>query len=168
MKKTVIKIRFLKKDEIASLTEDVKHFPDLVYVSERVWRKRKAHVLEIGNRFAGVVVVYRFNGWVKLGPLVVLGKYQGKGLGKKLLKHAIDRYKKSNILITSTNPKVGRIASLHGFKEMGGLLSLPLVVKLFLLKQFLEYLGIKTVFEALRKRLAGRRGKRLYFIRFSP
>lgn len=168
MKKTVIKTRFLKKDEIASLTEEVRHFPDLVYVSEHIWRKKKAHVLEVDNRFAGVVVVYRFSGWVKLGPLVVLEKYQGKGLGKKLLKHAINRYKKSNILINSTNPKVGRIASSYGFKEIDGFLSLPLTVKLFLLKQLFEYLRIKTVFEALRKRLAGRRGKRSYFIRFSP
>ena len=163
----VIKTRFLKKNEVTSLTDEVRYFPDLIYVSEHIWEKRKVHILEVNNRLAGVVVVYRFSSWVKLGPLVVLEKYQGKGLGKKLFKYAINRYKKSNILISSTNSKVGKIASLYGFKDIGGFISLPLTVKFFLLKQLFEYLRLKTIFEALRKRLAGRRGKRLYFIKFS-
>lgn len=168
MKKTVFKTRFLKKDEIISLTEEVKFFPDLIYVSERIWKKQKAHIFEVDNRFAGVIVAYQFNDWVKLGPLVILNKYQGKGLGKELLKYAIDRYSRKNIFINSTNPKVERIAASLGFKKKHSFLSLPQTVKIFLLKHSFEYVGIKTIREAIRKRLTGRRGKRLYFIRFSP
>jgi GNAT superfamily N-acetyltransferase len=168
MEKAVFTTRFLTDAEVTTLTREVKSFPDLVYVPRRVWQKHKVHVLSVNGRFAGVIIAYVFEGWVKLGPLVILGKFHGKGLGKALVKHAVDKHRSKNILITSTNPKVGKIAALYGFKKMAGFLSLPLTAKIFLLRQLLDYLRMETVAEVVRKSFAGRRGKRTYFVKFSP
>ena len=71
--------------------QDVRLFPDLVFVSRARWRRLiDPYVLEVDRVFAGVCGVYSFDRWIKLGPLVLLKKYHGCKLGKRLLKTIID------------------------------------------------------------------------------
>lgn len=168
MQKVVLKTRFLNDKEIEALTKDIYDFPDLIYVGKNVWRKKRVHVIEVAHRFAGVLVDYHFGRWVKLGPVVILKKYQGKGLGKTLLKRVIGKYKNKNLSLNTTNPHIKRIAIKLGFKETPGYFYLPLSVKVFLIKQLFDYLGIINIKEAVRKKLTAPRNNRSYFLKYSP
>ena len=168
MEKAVVISRFLKNKEIEALTADIYSFPNLVYVGVNVWKKQKAYVTEVNRQFAGVLVAYEFGDWVKLGPLVILKKYQKKGLSKILLKNVISKYKNKNITVNTTNPYIEKIALEYGFKKVPNYFFLPMPVKKFLIGHLLNYSGIKNIAEAIRKALFMPRGKRKYFIRLFP
>jgi len=156
--------RKLEDQEIKSLIADTKSFPDLTYVSKSRWQSfASPYVLEINNSFAGVCAIYRLTNWVKIGPLVILKKYQGKGYGKTLMKKVIDENNDKKLYIGSSCPIVGRIVTGFGFKKVT-LLSLPKEIKLFLIKQIFEYFSFNLITEAIRKRLILKREKYNFFV----
>lgn len=168
MKRPVIANRNLSDGEIKKLIRDVAFFPDLIYVSHEIWSKQPVYVIESDGQMLGVVIVYVFGNWIKIGPLVILKKFHGKGYGKLLLRMVFEKYKNKNAFMSSTNPAVGKITLKHGFHTEKNFLSLPNIVKLFLLRQLVDYLRIKNASEAIRKNFFGRRNKRKYFIKYSP
>lgn len=163
----VFKTRFLTNAEIGILNKEVLNFSHLIYVAPWIWKKQPVETAEVDGRLAGVLVVYRFDNWIKLGPMAILKKYQGRGLGKCLLRKALSKSKERNIFINSTNPLVEKIALSHGFKEINGFLLLPNKIRIFLVKQAFDYITLKNFLEIMRKMLGMPRGKRKYFIKYS-
>lgn len=157
--------RKLKDQEIKSLIVDIKSFPDLTYVSKSRWQSFKSpYVLEINDSFVGVCIIYKLTNWVKIGPLVILKKYQGKGYGKILMKKIIDDNSDKKLYIGSSCRIVGKIATGFGFKKTT-LLSLPKEIKLFLIMQLFEYINFNLALENLRKRFVLKRGRYSFFVR---
>ena len=158
--------RPLKDREITLLINDVRKFPDLVFVSSRLWRNfENSYVLEDKNLFIGVCIIYLFKDWVKIGPLVILRKLQGKGYGKQLFRKVVNENKNRNIFIASSNRAVERIVYKLGFTRVRKYFDLPIIIKFFLLKQLCEYLNPQLIIEAVRKRLFLKRGRFNFFIK---
>jgi len=103
--------------------------------------------------------------WIKLGPLVFLKKYHGKGYGKILLKKIVIDYSNKNIFITSSNIAVQKIISRLGFKEINGYFKLPTPILLFLIKQLYEHIHWKMITEFFRKIFTMTRNARKYYIK---
>jgi len=157
--------RKLEDQEIKSLIADTKSFPDLTYVSKSRWQSfASPYVLEIDNSFAGVCIIYELTNLVKIGPLVILKKYQGKGYGKILMKKVIDDNNDKNLYIGSSCPILSKIVIGFGFKKVT-VFSLPKEIKLFLIKQLFDYLSFNLITEAVRKRLNLKRGKYGFFVK---
>ena len=96
--------RPLKENEINLLMKDIELYPDLVYVKESRFRKyNDAYIVEQDKEFVGLCGIYEMKDWVKLGPLVFLKKFHGKGYGKILLNKIVNDYSNTNIFITSSN-----------------------------------------------------------------
>lgn len=160
----IIKRPLLNK-EINLLIADIKLFPDLVYVGRKKWLSFKnIYVAEKERDLLGVCVIYELKNWIKLGPLVVLKKHQGKGIGKTLIKKIVKDLKEKNIFITSSNPLVKKIALSMDF-EVRSFFSLPYGIKLFLIKQLIEYVGLTFFIETLRKKIIFNKKSYLFFIK---
>ncbi len=83
--------------------------------------------------------------WVKLGPLVFLKKFHGKGYGKILLNKIVNDYSNKNIFITSSNIAVQKIIGRLGFDEINSYFKLPAPILLFLIKQLYEHIHWKMI-----------------------
>lgn len=152
--------------EIDWLINDIRQFPNLTYVSKKRWENFKhCYVLEVNNNFVGVCVVYPLEEWVKIGPLVILKKYQRKGYGNHLFTNVIRRYRNKNIFVASSNKAVENITIREGFVKIENYFRLPSVIKLFLLKQIFEYLNVTLMTEMVRKRLFFNRKKFSFFLK---
>ncbi len=163
-----IRRRSLTESEITRLVQDVRLFPDLAYVSPVRWRRLiDPYVLEVDRVFAGVCGVYNFNQWIKLGPLVVLEKYHGNGLGKLLLKTIIDDHSAVSVFITSTHPAVQHVMESFGFQHVSSFFSLPKEVKRLLIRQITEHMNILFLYEALRKGFFLQKGIRKFYVRLA-
>lgn len=159
--------RKLTSLEIKKLIKETKSFPDLIYVSSSHWHKfKKPYCLLVDNNFAGVCAIYDRRDFVKIGPLVILNKFSGKGLGKKMLQHVIQENKNKSLLITSSNQFVGKIVLALGFEKIPNAFLLTTNMRLFLVGQLFEYLNLQTIKEWLRKRKLSQRGKREFYLKF--
>ncbi len=157
--------RFLKESEIKLLMEDIKLYPDLVYIKKELFKKlKKTYVVEVNKKLAGICGIYEIEDWVKLGPLVFLKKYHGKGYGKILLSKIVGDYPGKKLFITSSNIAVQKIVSKLNFQEVESYFNLPTIVKLFLIKQLFEYFHWELIVEFLRKKFTMKRNKRMYYI----
>ena len=111
--------RPLKENEINLLIEDIKLYPSLIYVKKSEFKKYKnAYVIEENGQFVGICGIYEIKDWVKLGPLVFLKKFHGKGYGKILLNKIVSDYAKQNIFVDSSNVAMQKIISRLKFKEV--------------------------------------------------
>jgi len=168
MQKTRIIIRRLSDKEIDSLINEIKLFPHLTYVSRNNFQKAKTiYVLEIDNKLAGICVVYPERNWVKLGPLVFLNAYQGRGLATNLILEILKSNSDKNIIVVSSNPKVKNILNKFGFIKARSFISLEREVKILLLKQLLEYSGLRIYLEAIRKRIFMKRGSINFYFKYT-
>lgn len=160
-----IKRRRLTETEMDQLIVDTTLFPHIAYVSKNRWRRMKIpYCLMVGGQFAGVCGIYSFDKWIKIGPLVLLQKYHGLGLGKHLFKVIFDDHKKTSIFITSSNPAVHQIMSSFDFQELPSFFSIPFKVKMFLIRQLTEHLNFSVAKEGIRKMFLPK-GKRKYFLK---
>ncbi len=158
--------RPLKEDEINLLMKDIKLYPDLVFVKESRFRKyNDAYIVEQDKDFVGLCGIYEMRDWVKLGPLVFLKKYHGKGYGKILLNKIVSDYSDKNIFITSSNIAVQKIISRLGFDEINSYFKLPTPILFFLIKQLYEHIHWKMITEFFRKKFTMTRNVRKYYIR---
>lgn len=156
--------RKLTESEITELVENVRLFPNLAYVSPSRWRHfTNPYCILVDGYFAGVCAIYSFKNWVKLGPLVILKKHQGKGLGKKLLHKIIHDHNDRSIFIASSNPVVQYIVTCFDFQQISSFFSLPKDVQLFLIRQLVEHLNIAFITESIRKKLFLRRSGIKFF-----
>src|SRR3989344_361375 len=120
--------------DIAQVVADTKSFPFLTYIGPRTWRSFDGYYAAYeDNVFAGVLAVNKFDGWIKLGPLVVLSKFHGKGVATALVKKAVTT-EKGNIYLASANPKVWKITQKLGMVEKYNWLNLPLPIRLIYLR----------------------------------
>lgn len=158
--------RPLTETEINLLMEDIKLYPDLIYVKKsRLQGYTNAFVIEEDDCFVGVCGIYEVDDWVKLGPLVFLRKYHGKGYGKLLLTKIVSEYSNANLFISSTNIAVQKIISRLGFKEIAGYLSLPHKMIYFLIGHLYEHIHWKLISEFIRKLILMKRNSRKFYIK---
>lgn len=144
--------RELTHVEIDALIKDIQSFPDLNYVSVQQWKDlNSCFVGEEKSHFVGCCVVHQFDEWVKIGPVVILKKYQGRGFGRKLLLSVIQQHCVSNIVVTSSSPAIAKILLKLGGCEVS-FWEFPFKVQFFLLGQLLENLHIEHIVEFFRKR----------------
>jgi len=158
--------RKLAESEINKLVVNVRLFPNLAYVSPKHWLYfTDPYCLLINGRFAGVCVIHTLKNWVKLGPLVILQNYHGKGLGKTLLQKVIKDQSSRSLFIASSNPVVQHIITSSNFQQILSFFSLPKEIQLFLVKQLIEYISIPYIFEIIRKKFSLRRGEVKFYIK---
>lgn len=158
--------RPLKDYEINLLIEDIKLYPSLIYVKKSRFEKYKnAYVIEENGQFVGICAIYEMKDWVKLGPLVFLKKFHGKGYGKILLNKIVSDYSNKNIFITSSNIAVQKTIDKLNFKEVDGYHKLPIPIILFLFKQLYEHVHWKMITEFFRKKFTMTRNDRKYYIK---
>lgn len=168
LKKSTFSItrRALTVDEAISLSEETCKFPHIGFINADLW-KTFPHVYvatELGT-LVGACVAFPLHGWVKIGPLVVMGTFQGKGYGRILLTHAIRHYRNARIFVGSSNPKVHTIVRSLGLREVGSIFRVPLVVQRYLLHYLFMRASYAYIIDALRKKLLFRRGKYRYFLK---
>ncbi|OGF99975.1 hypothetical protein A2Y99_01470 [Candidatus Gottesmanbacteria bacterium RBG_13_37_7] len=163
----IIKKRKLVDAEIVLINEEIRKFPDIAYVNNSIWKKFECvYIAYSNNQFIGICVVVMLNDWVKIGPFVILQKYQGKGYGKKLLTYVIKKQKNINIFVGSSNKKVAKILSKLGFIQNTNTFKLSREIKLYGLGYFLESLNLTFLKELIRKKLLFKRGKFFYYLKY--
>ncbi len=163
----IIKRRKLTNTEVDLLIRDTKFFSSLIYVSKERWLGfENPYIIGEDDNFVGVCMIYELKDWIKIGPLVVLKKYQGKGFGKKLLYRIVEDYKNKNIFITSSNPNVKKILDKLNFTYINNYFSLPLKMKLFLIKQLYEHISFNMLMEFIRKKFTLNKERRSYFVKY--
>lgn len=158
----------LSYKEAKALVSALKDFPDIIYVPLQRWLSIKApYKVYIDEVFAGVCVVYAVSkDCVKIGPMVVLEKFQGNGIAKIFLKRILVDYKdRKLIFIASSSSKLQKILPRFGFAQQKSLLLLPWSIKVFLVKQMLTWMSIGLIWESVRKRGCMKRNQMLYYLR---
>jgi GNAT superfamily N-acetyltransferase len=144
--------RNLTEIEISSLTEETKKSIHIGLIKPILWKKFKdIYVFEIDGELAGICAIFFLKKWIKIGPLLVLEKHQGKGVGKALLKKIVAKHPKSNLYIGSSNTKVKKIAICHEFKETE-FIHLPFEIKIYLLSYIYNRFGIDYFIDAIKKK----------------
>lgn len=160
--------RNLSKIEASLLVQEMRNFPDIVYFSEsHLSHLPHTFVAEIDGQFAGVCGVYEIGTWIKLGPLVVLQEYHGRGLGRALIQKVLQNYPNKNFLIISSNTKVQRIALTSGFAECRSFFALPNIVKFALARQLVHMLNTRLILEKIRKSIHYKRGPMRWYVRYN-
>jgi len=155
----------LTESEITELISSIKTAPDLVFVDRKNWQRYpNPYCVFTDNEFSGACCVAETKHWVKIGPLVTLPKFQGKGLGKLLFTAVATKQTKSLCVISSC-PILQHLTNSAGFKEVPNVFALPMEVQKLLIKQLGNYLSIPYLLEALRKKLILKRGKVRVFIK---
>jgi hypothetical protein len=157
--------RTLHQEEINILIEEIKKFPNPVFCTKKRWQNFKCvYIILNNNKLVGICEVIKINNWIKLGPFIVLQKYQGKGYGKMIFQKIIDDYPNNNLFVGSRNPAVHKIAVNLGFKEELSFWKLPNEIKSTLFDQILESFHFEYLKELIRKRSI-QQGPYRYFIR---
>ncbi|MCA9385517.1 GNAT family N-acetyltransferase [Candidatus Dojkabacteria bacterium] len=156
----------LKREVVNQLISAIKRDPDVVFISRYKWSGYKdMYVVEQNKQFIGCCILKFYEDWIKLGPLVLLPQARGKGIGTKLVCKMEHDLKDTNLFCTSTNTRIHKILDSLGFEEIEPKRS-PCKIRSILLKEFLEYLSFRSVFEGIRKWISlPRREKRKYYIR---
>lgn len=157
--------RRLTESEIRELVHDIRLYPNLMYVSPSRFRNLKnPYCISKNNHFAGVCGIYSFGTWIKLGPLALLRRYHGLGIGKKLLDTIISDHANTSVYIASSNPVVQHVVTSRGFKQIPNYVQLPYEVKRFLIKQLVEHLNINFLKESVRKKFFLHRDKIKFYV----
>lgn len=144
--------RKLKGEEIDLFINEIKNFPNPVAPKRRQWEVfDPVYILSKDSELIGICSVTRLKKWVKLGPFVILRKYQGKGYGKTIIEAMVKDYSNDNLFIGSRNPHVGKIAADLGFKEVNKL-DLPDKIKSYLVRNMLDNLSVNFIKELIRKK----------------
>jgi GNAT superfamily N-acetyltransferase len=157
--------RSLNDQEIELLEMEMKSFPDIGFLGARMWKKfGKCYVVTVDDTFAGVCAAIPLHSWVKMGPLIVLRKFQGKGLGKQLVQAVVLKHKGKKLYIGSSNPHVVRIVAKLNFKKESNFFKLPYELQLYQLKYLIERLSLKFLIDAIQKRVKYSREQYCYFL----
>jgi len=155
--------RNLKNEETKLLIKEIQKFPNLISPSENQWNKFNCiYVVATNNNLIGVCVVIKLKEWIKLGPFVILEKYQGKGFGKKIIDKIMDDYPNNNFFIGSRTPAVWKIAEKLGFKKTNNVWQLPNELKKYFIKYLIESVNVKYLKEFFRKSLIRKEKYRCY------
>lgn len=164
----IITKRKLTDGEIDLLTEDITQFPHLGYMGKNLWnRLGETYVAYINDSFVGVCTAVPLKGWVKIGPLEIIRKYQGYGYGKELISYVINRYPDINVFFGSSNPKIISIARKLKFKSENNFFRIPRTIQIYLMKYLWDRLSIRFLIDTWKKSLVKRHGDYHYFLRYN-
>lgn len=162
---TIIR-RPLHAVEVHLLMHELPNTPGLVYIDMSIWESFKnPYVVLVKNEFAGVCQVYEQDKWIKIGPIAILKKHRGHGIGKRLVVQIIRDYPKKQFFLTTTNTALKKIAMMNKFRRISSFFLLPIPIALFLIRQFFEYFRIRSISEYLRKIKNKDRGEMSFYIR---
>jgi len=164
--KISIQKRKLSSLESKILEAETMDFIHTGFTSQHIWQKYfPVYVMAAGNKLIGIVNIVGLNEWMKIGPVVILAKYQGKGYGGKILKHVVSDMKNNNLYIGSSNPYIWRIVEGLGFERLDNYLKLPREIKIYLLKYFLERLNFEFIINEAKKIREKKRTKYRFYAR---
>jgi GNAT superfamily N-acetyltransferase len=136
-------------------------------LTDKHWKElNTAYIANVGGKLAGICSITKLDNWYKLGPFIVLEKYQGKGIGKMLLKKIVQDNEKNNLFIGSRNPAVWKIAKNLGFKEELNFWNLASDIKSYLIRNLLWSIDLEFMKELFRKRSVNQ-GKYRFFLHIS-
>lgn len=160
----VITYRVLTIREQLILEAETKKSPYIGFIRHNVWDSfGKVFVLENKKQLIGVCVPVRLRHWCKLGPILVLSKFQGKGFGKILLSHAFNHFSNENLYIGAPNDRIVSIVTKLGFTKVRGL-NLPIEIKTYLFSYLFQRFSLEYITDAIRKKFTTHRWKYSYFI----
>lgn len=146
--------RMLTRAEQDIISREIRKFRNPVYFSRKHWEEvTGAYVAEEINGLAGICGISPLKQWIKLGPFVVLAKYQGKGIGKQIMQTAVNENKNKYLFIGSRNHAVWAIAENFGFREKS-VIALPWEVQQYLLGTSKWFLDPEYIRELIRKNSA--------------
>lgn len=164
--KSAVVWRKLNKDEADILSEQTRSFSDLGFVNVERWLSFDTlPILMVDRQFAGVLGLYYLSSWIKLGPFVVLQKYQGKGYGRKLFQEVVSKYHDRNIYIGSSHLAVWKLARNSGFWETNDFFSLPREIKEYLVIYFVKRLDLDYIVDGTKKLACYRKREYRYFLK---
>ena len=139
--------RKLSEKEINHLQDEVKNTPNIVGFSSKEWHTLgKVFVAKVKNELAGICVDKVLNSrWSEISMLLVLEKFRGHGIGKKLFELSFDHASKKNrnIYIVSRNPAVIKMFKRKGFEVFGSNFVLPITIQWQNCKLILNFFRIK-------------------------
>jgi hypothetical protein len=157
--------RKLTNTEILLINADTRMYPDLTYVSPKLWQTFSDHyILFVNDEFAGVCATIKLSHWIKLGPLVLRSHFHNKGFGTKLFQKIIFAHPNTNLYIGSSNFAVWKIVVKNQFTQVQ-LLALPTEVRYYLITTLIRFINPKFLFEAVRKTILYGKHRYGYFIR---
>lgn len=166
--KIKISERFLTAGEISILNKDIRHYPDLTYVSPRLWGSFSRHfVLYHEKRFIGVCAVIILGSWIKIGPFALRNGSENKGYGTMLLSYIVKKYKRNDLYVGSSNPALGTIAKKLGFEAYKSYFSLPKAIRRYLISALLRFLNIVFFAEGVRKAIIYGKRPYCYYLRYA-
>lgn len=159
--------RRLTESEIDELIKEMRHFPDVGLYTKNQWKGFKhIFIADENNHLIGVCVVIQLNKWVKIGPVIILKNYQGKGYGKEVLKFVTEKYKDNNIYIGSSNQRVQMIMESLKFRKVSNFLNLSTEIKLYLIKHFFSRINWDFMVDSIPK-LFKKSGKYIYLVKYT-
>lgn len=130
----------LTESEIKELVAAIKQSPGFTDYTIEELREYNQNKKVIGLRTSGEIcgiatVEHIDEEWAEISTIIVMPKYQGRGLGKKLWQKAIKRLSGKNICAIAFNPitKYG-LALKTGFKKRR-FFQLPFVIQFFFVVQ---------------------------------
>lgn len=144
----------------------MRKFPDIGLIEGNKWGIfDKIYVATIDKNFLGICGIVKLKHWVKIGPVVVLKKFQGEGYGSLLLNFIVQKYAENNLYIGSPNSRIKNIVGKLGFIEQPNYWSLPWEIKKYFTQYLLERLSLGYILDSLYKIFFMRRGKYCYFLK---
>lgn len=160
-----IKIQRLTPQRIKQLVAETKNFPSLIYVSPIHWLKfHTVYQAELDGHFAGACALITYQpSWLKIGPIALLSKYQGLGLGRKLLTKIVTDHSHHNLLIFSSNPRIHQLCLSLKFKPVS-FWQLPYSIWLAILSELLHHLSLKYILDSIKKNMSGDRKSLKFFV----
>lgn len=163
-----ISYRELTEIERKVLANETKQSPYIGFIHEDIWsRFGKMFVVSENKTFLGACAIVPLRDWAKIGPLFVLSRAQGQGLGKQLLTHVIKTTRNKNIYIGTPNPKVVHMANSFGFQKIT-FWQLPWAVKRYLFIYLFERMNWEYVVSSIRKKLTSKNFGYEYFVKYAP
>lgn len=160
----LISKRRLRDNEIDTLVRQLLNFPHVGWMSASGWRKAgNVYVATEKQEFVGVCRFVILPHWTKLGPFIIVRKFQGKGYGKQLLKHVIDDLVGHNLYIGSSSPAVDALSLKNGFKRESNYFRIPWEIQKYLISYFFERLNDTFIRDQLKKQLTQIKGKPYFY-----
>lgn len=160
-----IKKRLLNDKETLLFSHETQQSKDIGYISPQIFKDFPiVYVAEAKEKLAGILVAIPLSKWIKLGPFIILRKYQGKGLGNKLFTYVINKHKMNDLYISSSNSKVCHLAVKNGF-SLTSFFHLPWEIKRYLFDYLLQRLNGMFIIDDIIKKIRYHRGTYRYFIK---
>lgn len=161
-----VRKRKLTESETQTISKASRSFPHLGLLDDQFTRFfHRIYVVAIGKKLAGICCVVELKNWYKIGPIIILDKYQGRGYGKILFSYVVADLKGNNLYIGSSNPAIWKLAESKRFISVKHYLDLPNEIKKYLATYLRQRFGLNFVFDAIYKKIKHGRGEYKYYIK---